>query len=273
MDLLSSKNIVIILLCIIVVSCLGLGYLEIKTIKSKLIILENSLTDKNKGLNNKIPDTNNTNNTQNIVKKMCMICNRVEVSPSSSSKYHNKYCVNCATIDYNNNIKVQQYMDSNKQSTINIESNTNNLKKKELNIQHVENIVEEEKEEKEEKEGEKGEEYKEEEKEEKEEEKEEKEEKEGEKEEKEEKEEVHTSILDITEEDEVELEEIKKEVDIIEEVNTFGFNKQISEDLNKIKLDILRNLLKENNISHSGNKKIIIGRIIKNNIQTKHLFE
>merc|ERR1711966_369921 len=126
--------------------CLGLGYLEIKTIKSKLIILENSLTDKNKGLNNKIPDTNNTNNTnntQNIVKKMCMICNRVEVSPSSSSKYHNKYCVNCATIDYNNNIKVQQYMDSNKQSTINIESNTNNLKKKELNIQHVENIVEE----------------------------------------------------------------------------------------------------------------------------------
>jgi hypothetical protein len=258
MDLLSSKNIVIILLCIIVVSCLGLGYLEIKTIKSKLIILENSLTDKNKGLNNKIPDTNNTNNTQNIVKKMCMICNRVEVSPSSSSKYHNKYCVNCATIDYNNNIKVQQYMDSNKQSTINIESNTNNLKKKELNIQHVENIVEEEKEEKEEKgEEEKGEEYKEEE----------------EKEEKEEKEEVHTRILDITEEDEVELEEIKKEVDIIEEVNTFGFNKQISEDLNKIKLDILRNLLKENNISHSGNKQIIIGRIIKNNIQTKHLFE
>jgi hypothetical protein len=282
MEFLSSKNIVIILLCIIVVSCLGLGYLEIKNIKSKLTILENTLNETNKGKNNKIPLTNtDTNNkiinNQNNIKKMCIICNRKEASPSSSLKYHNKYCVNCATIDYNNNIKVQKYMESNKQSKqkIKIENNSNSkvdspkieqvdksitdpdiikgivdtriqdTRIQDTRIQDIESEEEEEEvvvEEVDDGEVDDGE------------------------------EEV---VVEVKEEEEVVVEEVvvEEEEEEVEEINTAGFNKQSSEDLNTIKLDILRNLLKENNISYSGNKQIIIGRVIKNNIQTKHLFE
>jgi len=277
MEFLSSKNIVIILLCIIVVSCLGLGYLEIKNIKSKLTILENTLNDTNKGKNNKIPLTNtDTNNkiisNQNNIKKMCIICNRKEASPSSSLKYHNKYCVNCSTIDYNNNIKVQKYMESNKQSKqkIKIENNSNSkvdspkieqvdksitdpdiikgivdTRIQDTRIQDIESeeekvvVVVEEVDDGEVDDGEE-------------------------------------EVVVEEEEEEVVVEEVVVEVEEeeeVEEINTAGFNKQSSEDLNTIKLDILRNLLKENNISYSGNKQIIIGRIIKNNIQTKHLFE
>jgi len=266
MEFLSSKNIVIILLCIIVVSCLGLGYLEIKNIKSKLTILENTLNETNKGKNNKIPltttDTNNKIiNNQNNIKKMCIICNRKEASPSSSLKYHNKYCVNCSTIDYNNNIKVQKYMESNKQSKqtkIKIENNSNSkvdcpkIEQVDKSITdpdiikgivdtRIQDIESEEEEEVEEEEVEE--------------------------------EEVEEEVEEEEVEEEVEEEEEEVVEEEVEEINTAGFNKQSSEDLNKIKLDILRNLLKKNNISHSGNKQIIIGRIIKNNIQTKHLFE
>jgi hypothetical protein len=250
MEFLSSKNIVIILLCIIVVSCLGLGYLEIKNIKSKLTTLENTLLDinKGKGVNNIKNPTNQIINNQKIKnnQKMCIICNRNQVSPSSSLKYHNKYCVNCATIDYNNNIKVQKYMESNKPpivDKVNDNQILNKTRKDEKKIDssiedkeeiedfRIEDITGEEKEEI-----------------------------------------VKEEIEEIVKEEIEEIVKEEKEEDI-DEFNTDFFNKKISENLTTIKLDILRNLLKENNISHSGNKQIIIGRIVKNNIQTNHLFK
>ena len=121
MDILKYKNIIILLVCIIIVSFLGLGYLEIKSLKNKIQNIETKLIEnnkQNKDTNNykNSNDYNNYNNDKEEIKKniiMCIMCNKNPAEVSSMIKYHNKYCIECSNIDYNNSKKVEDFLKNN----------------------------------------------------------------------------------------------------------------------------------------------------------------
>ena len=112
MEFLNSKNIIMVLIAIVILSAIGLGYLEIKNLKLKINSLENLIiNNKPKAYIDDKPKEKPV--VDNTPKLMCIICKKNEASPSSMNKYHNRYCINCATLDYSNTQKVNMYMEKN----------------------------------------------------------------------------------------------------------------------------------------------------------------
>ena len=107
MDIFKHKTILLLLLSIVVVAIIGLGYLEIKSLKQKIQTIEDHLSQKS------------------VVKPVtqpkkpplpkCIVCHTREVAPSSMNKYHGKYCIECATLDFNNTRKVESFLTQSKQ--------------------------------------------------------------------------------------------------------------------------------------------------------------
>ena len=107
MDIFKHKTILLLLLSIVVIAVIGLGYLEIKSLKQKIQTIEDHLSQKS------------------VVKPVtqpkkpplpkCIVCHTREVAPSSMNKYHGKYCIECATLDFNNTRKVESFLTQSKQ--------------------------------------------------------------------------------------------------------------------------------------------------------------
>jgi hypothetical protein len=100
--------IVLIVVFILIISVIGLGYLEIKNLKNKILNIENQLYKNQNDLKKK---------QQTIEKQpinLCIICNKKNAEPSSMNKYHLKYCIECATIDHKNTIKVEKFIEQQK---------------------------------------------------------------------------------------------------------------------------------------------------------------
>ena len=110
MDIFKHKTILLLLLSIVVVAVIGLGYLEIKGLKQKIQTIEDQLSQKS--LVKPAPITE----PKKPPLPKCIVCQTREVAPSSMNKYHGKYCIECATLDFNNTRKVESFLTQSKQN-------------------------------------------------------------------------------------------------------------------------------------------------------------
>ena len=110
MDIFKHKTILLLLLSIVVVAVIGLGYLEIKGLKQKIQTIEDQLSQKS--LVKPAPITE----PKKPPLPKCIVCHTREVAPSSMNKYHGKYCIECATLDFNNTRKVESFLTQSKQN-------------------------------------------------------------------------------------------------------------------------------------------------------------
>ncbi len=109
MDIFKHKTILLLLLSIVVVAVIGLGYLEIKGLKQKIQTIEDQLSQK--PVVKPAPITE----PKKPPLPKCIVCQTREVAPSSMNKYHGKYCIECATLDFNNTRKVESFLTQSKQ--------------------------------------------------------------------------------------------------------------------------------------------------------------
>ena len=109
MDIFKHKSILLLLLSIVVVAVIGLGYLEIKGLKQKIQTIEDQLSQKPVVKPAPITEPNKPPLPK------CIVCQTREVAPSSMNKYHGKYCIECATLDFNNTRKVESFLTQSKQ--------------------------------------------------------------------------------------------------------------------------------------------------------------
>jgi len=107
MDIFKHKTILLLLLSIVVVAIIGLGYLEIKSLKQKIQTIEDHLSQK--------PVVKPVTQPKKPPLPKCIVCHTREVAPSSMNKYHGKYCIECATLDFNNTKKVESFLSQSKQ--------------------------------------------------------------------------------------------------------------------------------------------------------------
>lgn len=110
MDIFKHKTILLLLLSIVVVAVIGLGYLEIKGLKQKIQTIEDQLSQK--PVVKPAPITE----PKKPPLPKCIVCHTREVAPSSMNKYHGKYCIECATLDFNNTRKVESFLTQSKQN-------------------------------------------------------------------------------------------------------------------------------------------------------------
>ena len=110
MDIFKHKTILLLLLSIVVVAVIGLGYLEIKGLKQKIQTIEDQLSQK--PLVKPVPITE----PKKPPLPKCIVCQTRDVAPSSMNKYHGKYCIECATLDFNNTRKVESFLSQSKQN-------------------------------------------------------------------------------------------------------------------------------------------------------------
>ena len=296
--------IVLIIIFILIISVIGLGYLEIKNLKNKILNIENQL----------YKNQNNFQKKQQIIEKqptikkqpinLCIVCNKKNAEPSSMNKYHLKYCIECATIDHKNTIKVEKFieqqkiendlkqtkteepivdLESQEKSIIDesesmleqsiVEVNKNNISKQNIDEQNTnkQNIDE------------------------------------------------NSVSCDesITEQNLTESENLRTQLDEedlqlingflntddkksessiessiesdsllyvddpvdlknisnVDTINTPGYQENVENKLKKIKLDILRDLLKKHELPYSGNKKKVISRIIQNKLNINNIIK
>ena len=296
--------IVLIIIFILIISVIGLGYLEIKNLKNKILNIENQL----------YKNQNNFQKKQQIIEKqptikkqpinLCIVCNKKNAEPSSMNKYHLKYCIECATIDHKNTIKVEKFieqqkiendlkqtkteepivdLESQEKSIIDesesmleqsiVEVNKNNISKQNIDEQNTnkQNIDE------------------------------------------------NSVSCDesITEQNLTESENLRTQLDEedlqlingflntddkksessiessiesdsllyvddpvdlknisnVDTINTPGYQENVENKLKKIKLDILRDLLKKHELPYSGNKKKVISRIIQNKLNINNIIQ
>ena len=105
--------IVLIVIFILIISVIGFGYLEIKNLKNKILNIENKLY-KNQNDFEKKQQTIEKKIIEKQPINLCIICNKKNAEPSSMNKYHLKYCIECATIDHKNTIKVEKFIEQQK---------------------------------------------------------------------------------------------------------------------------------------------------------------
>lgn len=131
MELFNTKTIFFLVILIIIICVLGLGYLEIKTLKIKIDNLEKiSIKNKNNFIYEDIPKKS-INNDNFKHEKLCIICNINKAEPSSKSKYHNLYCIYCSEKDNLIESKKNNYINiKNKINEINNNNNTSQEKDK-----------------------------------------------------------------------------------------------------------------------------------------------
>ena len=114
MDIFKHKTILLLLLSIVVVAVIGLGYLEIKGLKQKIQTIEDQLSQKS------VVKAAPIIEPKKPPLPKCIICHTREVAPSSMNKYHGKYCIECATLDFNNTRKVESFLTQSKQKDTSI---------------------------------------------------------------------------------------------------------------------------------------------------------
>jgi hypothetical protein len=107
MDIFKHKTILLLLLSIVVIAVIGLGYLEIKSLKQKIQTIEDHLSQKTL--------VKPVTQPKKPPLPKCIVCHTREVAPSSMNKYHGKYCIECATLDFNNTRKVESFLTQSKQ--------------------------------------------------------------------------------------------------------------------------------------------------------------
>lgn len=109
MDIFKHKTILLLLLSIVVVAVIGLGYLEIKGLKQKIQTIEDQLSQKS------VVKPSPITEPKRPPLPKCIVCHTRDVAPSSMNKYHGKYCIECATLDFNNTRKVESFLTQSKQ--------------------------------------------------------------------------------------------------------------------------------------------------------------
>lgn len=290
--------IVLIVIFILIISVIGFGYLEIKNLKNKILNIENQL----------YKNQNNFEKKQQTIEKkiiekqpinLCIICNKKNAEPSSMNKYHLKYCIECATIDHKNTIKVEKFIEQQKlendlkqsktdEHCVDLESQDKSIIDEDESM--LELIINDDDEQK-----------------------------------MDENSEIFEESMteqNLTEQNFKESENLRTQLDeedlqLIDEVlkqqtlntddkqsessiessiesdsllyvddpvdfknisnadtiNTPGYQENIENKLKKIKLDILRDLLKKHELPYSGNKKKVISRIIKNKLNINNIIQ
>ena len=126
MDIFKHKTILLLLLSIVVVAIIGLGYLEIKSLKQKIQTIEDHLSQK--PVVKPVPITE----PKKPPLPKCIVCHTREVAPSSMNKYHGKYCIECATLDFNNTKKVESFLSQSKQKDTSVKKSVSPIEPVEL---------------------------------------------------------------------------------------------------------------------------------------------
>jgi len=295
-----NKNILLILSSIIIISVIGLGYLELNKIKFKINSIENYIKEKEEKklefknkLIKKQQKENEIKNEEKEIKQenknpVCIICKQNTSDFSSMNKYHLKYCNDCAEKDYEQlkeKIKNQKKMENTeimKEDEIlnNIINTINNITSDEEKSDEEDILKQEyESEESEEKlELELKDENEEQLEDENEEQLEDENEEQLEDDNEEQLEDQNEEQLELNKQ--IELDDDSKSDEFvlsfeseskIEDITTQEYDKENYNKLQNFKLDILRKLLKENNLSYSGNKSTVINRIIMKKINIDKL--
>jgi hypothetical protein len=268
MDIFKHKTLLLLLLSIVVVAIIGLGYLEIKSLKQKIQTIEDHLSKKS--VVKPVPITE----PKKPPIPKCIVCHTRDVAPSSMNKYHGKYCIECATLDFNNTRKVESFLTQSKQKDTSVKEPIQSKEPVELETTIKEEDIPED----------------------------------GGKIEDEEVEvedeevEVEDEEVEDGEDIEEDIEEIEKTEDISSEpdvpqsmfiqtsiLDTFSLPdtmiptqsvtiEEIEDDdsnlydkLKQVKLDPLRDLLKQHDLSYTGNKTKIIERIIHHKLDVTEL--
>jgi len=289
--------IVLIVIFILIISVIGFGYLEIKNLKNKILNIENQLY-KNQNDFEKKQQTIEKKIIEKQPINLCIICNKKNAEPSSMNKYHLKYCIECATIDHKNTIKVEKFIEQQKLENDLKQSKTDehdvDLESQDKSIidedESMLDLIINDDEPKMDENSEIFEEY--------------------------------MTEQNLTEQNFKESENLRTQLDeedlqLIDEVlkqqtlntddkqsessiessiesdsllyvddpvdfknisnadtiNTPGYQENIENKLKKIKLDILRDLLKKHELPYSGNKKKVISRIIKNKLNINNIIQ